>query len=160
MNFSGELEAKFEKLLFSYPHGRERAALIPMLMFAQDEVGALTEEVVEEIAGRLNIRPLDIDEVISYYTMLSRKKRGRHHLQVCTNVSCMLLGADTLFAQAKQQLGVENHGVTSDGNFSLEEVECLGACSWGPSLQVNYDYQYGMTPEKLEKLIEDLRQVR
>ena len=160
MNFSAELEAKFDKLLDSYPRGRERAALIPMLMFAQDEVGSLNDEVVAEISGRLNIKPLDIEEVISYYTMLTRKQRGRHHVQICTNVSCKLLGADQLFEQAKQKLGVENHGVTPDGNFSLEEVECLGACSWGPSLQVNYDYQYAVTPEKLEKLIEDLRQVR
>ncbi len=160
MNFSVELESRFEKLLGSYPRGRERAALIPMLLYAQDEVGSLTQEVVEEIAGRLQITPLDVDEVITYYSMLSRQKRGRHHIQICTNVSCMLLGADQLFSLAREKLGIGNHGVTPGGEFSLEEVECLGACSWGPALQVNYDYQYAMTPERLERLIEDLRKVQ
>ena len=160
MTFSAELEAKFAKLLRSYPEGRERAALIPMLLFAQDEVGALTREVVVEIAGRLKISILDVDEVISYYTMLSERPRGKHHIQICTNVSCLLLGADRLFELAKDKLGVENHGVTPDGEYSLEEVECLGACSWGPALQVNYDYHHQVTREKLERLIEELREAR
>jgi NADH-quinone oxidoreductase subunit E len=160
MTFSADLEAKFAKLLRSYPEGRERAALIPMLLFAQDETGALTKEVIEEIAGRVRISVLDVDEVISYYTMLTRKPRGRHHVQICTNVSCLLLGADQLFDQAREKLGIDNHGVTPDGELSLEEVECLGACSWGPAMQVNYDYQHFVTPEKLDKLIADLRKTQ
>ena len=92
MTFSPELEQRFDKLMRSYPPGRERSALIPMLLYAQDEVGAVTPEVVEEISRRLKITTLQADEVISYYTMLRRKPAGRHHVQVCTNVSCLLRG--------------------------------------------------------------------
>ncbi len=160
MTFSPELEAKFGSLLASYPEGRQRAALIPMLLFAQDEVGVLGKEVIEEIASRLGLSILDVEEVISYYTMLSRRPRGKHHIQICTNISCMLLGADQLLERAKKKLDLENGGVTPDGQFSLEEVECLGACSWGPAVEVNYEYHHHLTPEKLEMLIDQLRKVR
>ena len=160
MRFSPELEAKFEKLLGSYPSGRQRAALIPMLLFAQDEAGAITREVVDEVAGRLGVTSLQVDEVVSYYTMLHAKPRGKCHIQVCTNISCMLLGGAELYEHAKKKLGLGDGETTADGQFSLEEVECIGACSWGPAVQVNYDYHYHMTPEKLDRLIEDLRKVQ
>ena len=160
MTFSPELEAKFEHLLDSYPEGRQRAALIPMLLFAQDEVGSVTGELVNEIARRLGITRLDVDEVVSYYSMLTQKPRGKHHIQICTNISCMLRGAEKLLEHAKEKLEIDDGEVTPDGQFSLEEVECLGACSWGPSLQVNYEYHHDMTPEKLDRLIEQLRKVQ
>lgn len=160
MTFSPELETRFDKLMKSYPEGRERAALIPMLLYAQDEAGVLSKEVVAEIASRLGISTLEVNEVISYYTMLTTRPRGRRHVQVCTNISCLLLGADQLFDQARERLGIEGGGVTPDGEFSLEEVECLGACSWAPAMQVNYDYHLHMTPEKLDGLIEDLRKLQ
>ena len=156
MNFSPQLEARFDKLMRSYPPGRERSALIPMLLFAQDETGALTDEVVAEIAGRLKIAPLQAEEVISYYTMLRRKPVGRNHVQICTNVSCLLRGGDELYEHACRRLGIRNKEVTADGRFSVEEVECLGACSWAPALMVNYEYHQDMTPEKLDRLIDGL----
>lgn len=160
MTFSPQLEAKFEKLIGSYPEGRQRAALIPMLLFTQDEVGALDQEVVEEIASRLGLTALDVDQVISYYSMLSKKPRGKYHVQICTNVSCLLLGADQILERTKKKLGLENGEVTPDGQFSLEEVECLGACSWGPAVEVNYEYHHHMTPEKVEALIAELRKLQ
>ena len=160
MTFSPQLEAKFEKLVGSYPEGRQRAALIPMLLFTQDEVGALDQEVVEEIASRLGLTALDVDQVITYYSMLSKKPRGKYHVQICTNVSCLLLGADQILERAKKRLGLENGEVTPDGQFSLEEVECLGACSWGPAIEVNYEYHHHMTPEKVEALIAELRKLQ
>jgi len=156
MTFSPELEARFDKLMRSYPPGRERSALIPMLLYAQDEAGAVTADVVDEIARRLNITPLQVGEVISYYSMLRRNPVGRHHVQVCTNVSCMLRGGQELYEHAAKRLGIRNKEVTADGRFSLEEVECLGACSWAPALMVNYDYYHDMTPEKLDRLIDSL----
>lgn len=159
MTFSRELEAKFEKLITRYPPGRQRAALIPMLLYAQDEVGAITKELVEEISRRLRVAPLEIEEVVSYYSMLHKEPRGKYHFQVCTNISCMLLGGQELFEYLKAKLGVEGGGVTPDGLFSLEEVECIGACSWAPALQVNYDYHHLVTREKLDRLIDDLRKV-
>ncbi len=160
MTFSPDLESRFAKLMRSYPEGRQRAALIPMLLFAQDEVGVLTPGVVDEIAKRLRLTTLDVDEVVSYYSMLTRKPRGKHHIQICTNISCMLLGADNLYERVKNQLNIGKGEVTPDGQFSVEEVECLGACSWAPAMQVNYNYHHHMTWEKLEKLINDLRNVQ
>ncbi len=160
MTFSPELEAKFARLTGSYPETRRRAALVPMLLFAQDEVGALTPEVIGEIARRLGLTTLDVEEVVSYYSMLTRKPRGKHHIQICTNISCMLLGAEELYERAKSRLGIAEGEVTPDGRFSLQEVECLGACSWAPALQVNYDYHHHVTPERLETLIEELRKVQ
>ena len=156
MNFSPELETRLETLMRSCPPGREASALIPMLLYAQDEAGALTPEVVEEVARRLGITTLQADEVISYYSMLRRQPAGRHHLQICTNVSCMLRGGQELYEHACKRLGIRNREVTADGEFSLEEAECLGACSWAPAMLVNYDYHHDMTPEKLDRLIDSL----
>jgi NADH-quinone oxidoreductase subunit E len=160
MTFSPELEARFEKLLRSYPPGRERAALIPMLLYAQDEVGAVTAEVVAEVAGRLKLTPLTVEEVASYYSMLRRKPLGKHHVQICTNISCQLNGAEELWQHACRKLGIGNKEVTADGQISIEEVECLGACSWGPALLVDYDFHHNMTVEKLDRLLESLHAVQ
>ena len=160
MTFSPELEARFEKLLKSYPPGRERSALIPMLLYAQDEVGSMTDELIEEVARRVGVTPLQVNEVLSYYTMLHRKPQGKYHIQVCTNVSCLLRDGDKLFEHACKKLGVENKGVTADGQFSVEEVECMGACSWAPAVVVNYDYHHHVTPEKLDELLESLEKKR
>ena len=140
--------------------GRKRAALVPMLLFAQDETGAITDEVVDEVVRRLELTRLEVEEVVSYYSMLTRRPRGRHHIQVCTNISCLLLGGAELLEGVKRKLSIERGEVTPDGEFSVEEVECLGACSWAPALQVNYDYHHHVTADKLSELIEKLRKVR
>lgn len=160
MTFSPELEAKFAKLLTNYPPGRQRGALIPMLMFAQDEVGSLPQEVIDEIAKRVGITPLQVDEVIGYYSMLHKQPLGKHHVQVCTNISCLLTGGMELYHQAAQRLGIGHKEKTADGVFSLEEVECIGACSWAPAIQVNYDFHQNMTPEKLDQLLQSLGKVQ
>lgn len=159
MNFSPELEARFEKLLKSYPPGRQRSAVIPMLLYAQDEIGSITPELVEEVARRTGVTPLQIEEVVTYYSMLHKKKLGRHHIQICTNISCMLAGGAELFDHASKKLGIGHKEVTPDGEFSLEEVECIGACSWAPALQVNYEFHHDMTPEKFDALVESLRKL-
>jgi len=157
MTFSPQLEAKFAKMLESYPTGRTRSAVVPMLMFAQDEVGAVTTELVHEVAKRCQVPPLQVDEVIGYYSMLHRKPLGKYHVQVCTNISCLLVGGEELYEHACRKLGIGNKEVTPDGVFSVEEVECMGACSWAPAVEVNYDFHHFVTPEKLDKLLEDLR---
>jgi NADH-quinone oxidoreductase subunit E len=157
MTFSPELEAKFEKLLKSYPAGRTRSAVIPMLLYAQDEVGRVTPELVNEVAKRCKVTPLQVDEVVSYYTMLRRKPAGKYNIQVCTNICCMLVGGAELFEHTCKKLGVGHKGVTEDGMFSVEEVECMGACSWAPAIQVNYDFHHHVTPEKLDQLIDSLQ---
>jgi len=160
MTFSPELEARFAKLLESYPPGRTRSAIVPMLLYAQDEVGHISNELIEEVARRCKVEPLQVDEVVGYYSMLHRKPMGKYHVQVCTNISCLLRGGEELYEHASRSLSVGNKEVTPDGQFSLEEVECMGACSWAPAIQINYDFHHKVTPEKLDKLIADLRKAQ
>ena len=133
MTFSQELESRFAKMLDNYPPGRQKGAVIPMLIYAQDEVGAVTPELVQEIAKRLSVKPIEVNEVVEFYSMLHRTPLGKHHIQICTNISCQLTGGDELWQHACKKLGIGHKQVTPDGLFSLEEVECLGACSWAPA---------------------------
>ena len=160
MTFSTELEAKFAKMLESYPPGRTRSAVVPMLLYAQDEVGHISKELIEEVARRCKVAPLQVDEVVGYYSMLHRTPQGRHHVQVCTNISCLLAGGQELYEHASNALGIGHKEVTPDGQFSLEEVECIGACCWAPAIQINYDFYHQVTPEKLDGLVADLRKAQ
>jgi NADH-quinone oxidoreductase subunit E len=157
MTFSAELEARFEKMIGQYPPGRQKGALIPMLLYAQDEIGQITDELIDEVSRRLSVKKVEVEEVLGYYTMLHRERRGRHHLQICTNVACLLVGGEELWHHACHKLGIGNKQTTADGQFSLEEVECIGACSWAPALIDNYDFHLHVTPEKLDALIDSLR---
>jgi NADH-quinone oxidoreductase subunit E len=157
MTFSPQLEAKFQKMLESYPEGRTRSAIVPMLIYAQDETGAVTPELIDEVARRCGVARLQVDEVVGYYSMLHRKPLGQYHVQVCTNISCLLVGGEELYEHTKKKLGIGHKEVTPDGRFSLEEVECMGACSWAPAVEINYDFHHFVTPEKLDRLIDALR---
>jgi NADH-quinone oxidoreductase subunit E len=157
MTFSPALEERFAKLLNSYPPGRQRSAVVPMLLYAQDEIGHVSQELVEEVARRCGVTPLQVDEVIGYYSMLHRKPLGKYHVQVCTNISCQAVGGDELYEHASRTLKLRNKEVTADGLISLEEVECIGACSWAPAIQVNYDFHHFVTPERFDQLMQALR---
>lgn len=153
MTFSPELEKRFAKLLTSYPLGRQRSAVVPMLLYAQDELGCVTQELVEEVAHRCGVTPLQVDEVIGYYSMLHRKPLGKYHVQICTNIACQAVGAEELWDHACRHLKLGNKEVSPDGLISLEEVECMGACSWAPAIQINYDFHHFVTPERFDQLI-------
>jgi len=153
MQFSPELEQRFARLATQYPV--KRSALIPMLLYAQDEVGYLSDEVIDNIADRLDLTPLDVRNVISYYSLLRTKPMGKYHVQVCTNISCMLRGAEDLMRHCEERMGVGHKQTTDDGVFSLEEVECIGACSWAPAIQVNYDFHLDVTKEKMDQLLSE-----
>src|SRR5713226_7239342 len=156
MKFSQQFEARFTDMLTHYP--TKRSVLVPMLLYAQDEVGYLSDEAVQEIAQRLDLTELEVRNVISYYSMLTTRPRGKYNVQICTNIACMLRGADELFEHCEKRLGVGHKGTTSDGLFSLEEVECIGACSWAPAVQVNYDFHENLTTEKMDRVLEEYRQ--
>jgi NADH-quinone oxidoreductase subunit E len=160
MTFSPQLEARFAKLLTSYPPGRQRSAMIPMLLYGQDEIGSVTDELIDEVAKRVGVTPLQVNEVLSYYSMLHRKPLGKYHVQICTNISCLLTGGEELWRHACSRLGIGHKEVTADGHISLEEVECIGACSWAPALQVNYDFRHNVTPEQLDQLLDSLRKTQ
>ena len=154
MQISPQLAHRFERLATAYPV--KRSALIPMLMYAQDEFGFVSDEMIAEIAGRLELRTVQVEETLEYYSMLHRKPMGKHHVQVCTNVACMLRGGYDILEQAKKRLEIGHKEVTKDGVFSLEEVECIGACTGAPAIQVNYDFYENLTPLSFDKIIEDL----
>ena len=156
--FSPETEKKFEALVKRYPS--KRSAVIPMLLFAQDEKGPLTTEIVDFIARYLHLTPLEVEEVISFYSMLTKKPRGKYHLQVCTNISCVLRGADKIWERVKENTGLKPGEVSADGLFSIEEVECMGACTTAPAMQVNYDFYENLTPERIDQLLAELKSLK
>ena len=153
--FSPALCARFDALVEKYPV--KRSALIPMLLYAQDEVGYLSDAVMAEIADRLSLTELEVRNVASYYSMLRFKPAGKFNIQVCTNISCMLRGAYELFDRFQDELGIGHKGITPDGVFSLEEVECIGVCCWAPAIQVNYDFHDDLTPESVPSILEQYR---
>ena len=153
--FSPALAARFDRMVTLYP--LRRSALIPMLLYAQDEVGYLSDELIREVAQRIEITELDVRNVISYYSLLHTVPRGKYHVQICTNISCMVRGANELLNHCKQRLGIENKQTTPDKLFSLEEVECIGACSWAPAAQVNYDFHEKLTADSLDQILADYR---
>ncbi len=133
----------------------KRSVLVPSLLYAQDEVGYLSDEVIAEMAKRCELTELEVRNVISYYSMLTTKLRGKYNVQVCTNICCMLRGADDIYGYVSKKLGIGHKGTTADGKFSLESVECIGACSWAPAMQVNYDFHENLTPEKIDRILDE-----
>ena len=158
MQLPPSLEAKFTELLGRYPV--KRSALIPMMLYAQDQFGFLSDEMLEEIAKRVGVNILEVTETLAYYSMLRCKPEGRFHIQVCTNISCMLRGGNELFQHVQKRLGIGNKQVSPNGVFSLEEVECIGACTGAPAIQVNYDYHENLDPSKIDTIFEQLEQGR
>lgn len=155
MFFSDEFEARFADMLTHYP--TRRSTLVPTLLYAQDEIGYLSDEVVAELAQRLDLNELEVRNVISYYSMLVTKPRGKYNIQVCTNIACMLKGGEELLDHCKHKLGIGHKETTPDGEFSLEEVECIGACSWAPAIQVNYDFHENLTVQKMDEVLDDYK---
>ena len=153
--FSPHLAERLDALVQRYPV--RRSALVPMLLYAQDEVGYLSDAVIAEVARRIGITELDVRSVASYYSMLRFKPAGRYNIQVCTNISCLLRGGNEIFDRFQEELGIGHKGVTADGLFSLEEVECIGACSWAPAIQVNYDFHDELTPDLVPGILERYR---
>jgi len=153
--FSPALAARFDKLVTLYPV--RRSALVPMLLYAQDEIGYISDAVVAEVAERIGIRENDVQSVLSYYSMLRTRPVGKYNLQVCTNISCMVHDGYGILEHCKKRLGIGHKEVTPDGLFSLEEVECIGACCWAPAMQVNYDFYDELTPEKVDHILDDYK---
>lgn len=155
MKFSEQLEKRFTEMSTHYP--TRRSVLVPMLLYIQDEVGALTDEAIQEIARRVELSDLEVRNVVSYYSMLRTRPIGKYNFQVCTNVSCLLRGGEEILDHCKKRLGIGHKESTADSLFHLEEVECIGACSWAPAMMLNYDFHENLTPEKIDELIEGIR---
>ena len=140
-----------------YPEGKQRSAVFEALRAAQHENhGYLSVELMDAVADYLKLEPIKVYEVATFYSMFETKPVGRHSISVCTNISCMLRGGNELYQHVQKRLGIGHKEVSPNGTFSLEEVECMGACTGAPAMQVNYDYYENLTPAKIDELIEKL----
>ena len=155
MRFSDQLEQRFTDMITHYPS--KRSVLVPILLYVQDELGSITDEAIAELAKRVDLTELEVRNVISYYSMMRTHPIGKYNLQVCTNVSCLLRGGEEILDHCKKKLGVGNKESTPDGLFHVEEVQCIGACSWAPAMQVNYDFHENLTTQKIDELIEGIK---
>jgi NADH-quinone oxidoreductase subunit E len=158
MVVSEQLDNFFTEKMKEYP--TRRSFLVPMLLYTQDEVGYLSDEAIAYIAAKVDLSELEVRNVISYYSMLTTKPRGKYNVQVCRNICCMLRGADDIIEHTKERLGIGHKQTTANGMFSFEEVECIGACSWAPAMQVNYDFHENLDEEKVDEILKSYRTKR
>ncbi|MBK9313344.1 MAG: NADH-quinone oxidoreductase subunit NuoE [Acidobacteria bacterium] len=154
--FSEANEKKLDEIMTHYPV--KRSAILPALYIAQDEHGYVTDDDIRYLAKRLDMRINEVEEVVTFYTMYSRKPIGKYKLQVCRTLSCMLMGAEQITEHISHRLGCGIGETTPDGKFTLQEVECLGYCDLAPVLQVNFDYHEKVTSESVDKVIDGLQQ--
>jgi NADH-quinone oxidoreductase E subunit len=154
-NFTEENLGKIENLLKKYP--TKRAAVMPVLYLAQEQNGWISQEVMVAVAKILDLTTEDVLGVVTFYTMYHQKPVGKYHLQVCTNVSCMLRGAQDIYDHVKAKLTIDKGGVTADKMFSLEEVECMGSCGTAPMIAINEDYFENLDKQKLDQILESLK---
>jgi len=153
--FSQENLERINKEIQKYPE--KKPAVMAALYIAQEQNGYISNEVIKEVSLLLDMTAEEVLGVVTFYTMYYQKPMGKNHIQVCTNVSCMLRGGYEIWNQVKDKLGLENMGVTGDQKFSIEEVECMGSCGTAPMLAINEDYYENLTKEKVEELINSLK---
>lgn len=154
ISFNEEELKEVEKIKSKYP--QEKAALMGVLWMAQKKWGWLSKDVMKYVAQLLHLSYSHVYGVATFYTMYFKKPMGKFHIQVCTNVSCMITGGEEIFMHISKKLGIGHNEVTADGKFSLEEVECMGACGGGPMVAINEDYYENMDLEKVDKMIDSL----
>jgi NADH-quinone oxidoreductase subunit E len=153
--FTSENTAVADDIIARYP--RPRSALIPLLHLAQEQDGYLTEEAMEHIAELVDVTPAEVLGTASFYEMFKREPVGDYVITVCTNISCMLVGGEELLHHLEHRLGVKAGSTTPDGKFTLEDVECIAACSEAPCMQVNYRYFQRVQLDDVDDLLDDLR---
>ena len=155
IEFAKEELAQIEKIKSKYP--QPKAAIMPVLWLAQKKFGWISDDVKKYVAELLGLSYSHVHGVASFYTMYFKKPMGQFHLQVCTNVSCMLLGGEEIYSHISNKLGIGHNQRTVDGKFSLEEVECMGACGGAPMIAINEDYHEFVNLNEVDKLIDSLK---
>ena len=159
VEFSSALVEKFDEIVSRYPAGKQKSALLPLLHLVQAEFGWTSAPAMDKVAAYLNIEPIEVYEVASFYTMYFLQPKGKYVLEVCRTGPCCLVGAEKIMDHIEQNLGVKEGEVTADGLFSWRGVECLAACGFGPVLQIGPEYTFyeNLTPQSVDTLIDDLR---
>jgi NADH-quinone oxidoreductase subunit E len=155
VRFTPENLAIAEQIVARYP--RPKSALIPLLHLAQEQQGHLTEEAMVHIAELIGCTPAEVLGTASFYEMFKREPVGEYLVNVCTNISCLLMGGEELLHHLERRLGIKAGSTTTDGRFTLEDVECIAACTEAPCLQVNYRYFHRISHDEADELLEDLR---
>ena len=153
--FTAENTAVADEIIARYP--RKKSALIPLLHLAQEQDGHVTEDAMVHIAELVGVTPAEVLGTASFYEMFKREPVGDYVVNVCTNISCLLLGGEELLHHLERRLGVKAGSTTADGKFTLEDVECIAACTEAPCLQVNYRYFHKVTHDQVDELLDDLR---
>lgn len=146
---------QIKKKAAEYP--RRKSAILPALTIAYRQVGHLNDQIYREIGKTLNLPQVEIAEAATFYTMFPKEPVGKYLIQVCHNISCALMGADSLVEYLEQKLGIKKGETTKDNLFTLISVECLGSCATAPMMQINNDYYENLTREKVDKILADLR---
>ena len=158
VSFSEDMLAKVRSLIGRYPAGKQKSALLPVLHIAQEELGGyLSVDSMDYVASLLGLNPIEVYEVATFYSMFYLEKVGKYVLEVCHTGPCAICGGEEVLQHIQDYLQIETGETTPDGLFTLKEVECLGACGNGPSMQVNTEFYEHMTGKQVEKLIEELR---
>src|SRR5213082_2281506 len=158
IQFSEEKLAKVQEIIARYPQGKQKSAMLPVLHLAQEENnGWLSAEAMDYVAGLLQLKPIEVYEVASFYSMYNLKPVGKYVFEVCQTGPCMLNGSDHIINYIKQKLGIGVGETTSDGLFTLKTVECLGACGYAPMMQLGKTYREHLTKEKVDQLIDECR---
>ena len=147
---------QIDREIAKYPEDRKRSAVMAALRIAQEEHGWLSRDLMDYIANLLGLPPIQVYEVATFYSMYDLEPVGKHKISVCTNVSCMLCGSDTIVEHLEKRLGIKLGQTTPDGRFTLKEVECLAACGGAPMLQIGKQYYENLTPEKLDAILDGL----
>ena len=155
--FTPENKALADKFIAKYPAGRQASAVLPLLDLAQRQMGGwLPRAAMDHVAETLEMAPIRVYEVATFYSMFNLKPVGRHLIQICRTTPCWLRGSDQLTEASKAKLGIGLKETTADGKFTLTEVECLGACANAPMVQINDDYYEDLDAAKMESLLEAL----
>jgi NADH-quinone oxidoreductase subunit E len=158
MTFSNEIINRIKELSSRYPEGKQKSALIPVLHLIQETGNmSLTIEQMDEVANQLNITPIEVYEVATFYSMFNLKPVGKYILEVCQTGPCMVNGSDQIIDYIKTKLNIKAGETTSDGMFTLKTVECLGACGYAPMMQLGNIYKEFLTPEKIDSILHDCR---
>lgn len=145
---------EFNRLVARYPEGKQKSALLPVLHLAQDSFGGwLSSETMDYVAELLNITPIEVYEVATFYSMYNLKPVGKYMFEVCQTGPCMLRGSDDIIAYIGEKLGIKPGETTADGMFTLKTVECLGACGYAPMMQLGKHYREHLTKEKVDAII-------
>jgi NADH-quinone oxidoreductase subunit E len=155
LEFSDSAKKEIDKLMGRYP--TRQAALLPALYLAQREFGFISDEVVAYLSKTMELPKSRIFGVATFYTMFNKKPVGKYFIQVCGNISCAMLGADSLFDYLSQKLGIKEGETSKDGRFTLCKVECLGACGEAPMMQINDNYYGSLTKDKVNQILEGLK---